>query len=134
MDYQDSACTEESFLNCACQSVWETTVATGDYRIESWQEAAAFENSVASSSHSEEARPDLTENARSDRVLAATDCSLPPWQSDPAPQVGETGIGADVVKRWSNVEVDQQADAILISRFEELKRLIFFAQNAPALR
>jgi hypothetical protein len=29
---------------CACQSVWKTTVATGDYRIESWQEEAAPED------------------------------------------------------------------------------------------
>jgi len=29
---------------CACQSVWKTTVVTGDYRIESWQEEAASED------------------------------------------------------------------------------------------
>src|SRR5215471_5810224 len=134
MGYQDPACAKESSLMCACQSVWETIVATGDYRIESWQEEAASENSGTSSSHSEKARPDLTASSRSDRVLAATDCSSPPRQSDPAPQIGEAGIGADVVERRSNVEVNQQADAILISRFEELKGLVFLAQNATALR
>jgi hypothetical protein len=60
--------------------------------------------------------------------------SIAPRQSDPAPQVGETGIVADVVKRRPNVEVDQRTGAILISRFEEPKGLVFLPQNAPALR
>ena len=55
-------------------------------------------------------------------------------QSHPSQQVIEPRVGADVVERWSNAEVDQEADAILISRFEELKGLILLAQNAAALR
>jgi hypothetical protein len=63
-------------------------------------------------------------------VLAATGCSLPPWQSDPAPQVGETGIRADVVVRWFNVEVDQRTGAILISRLKELKGVVLTPQHS----
>ena len=54
-------------------------------------------------------------------------------QPHPPQQVREAGIRADVVERRSNVEVDQHTDAILISRLEELKCLVFLAQNAPGL-
>jgi hypothetical protein len=52
-------------------------------------------------------------------------------QPHPTQQVGEARIGADVVESWCNAEEDQQADALLISRFEELKRLVFLAQVMP---
>jgi hypothetical protein len=56
------------------------------------------------------------------------------WQAHPAQQVGVAGVGADVVECWSNPEEDQQADALLISLFEKLKRLVFLAQNAVGVR
>ena len=44
--------------------MWETTVATGDYRIESWQEEAASEDTRIACGRSQKARLTLTESAQ----------------------------------------------------------------------
>src|SRR5713226_5728099 len=52
------------------------------------------------------------------------------WQPHPTQQVSVAGVGADVPETRVSVEEDQPTSALLISHFEELKRLRFLAHNA----
>ena len=52
------------------------------------------------------------------------------WQSHPPKQVSVAGVAADVTKIRENVEIDKQASPLLISHFEELKRLRLLSHNA----
>jgi len=55
------------------------------------------------------------------------------WQPHPTQQVSVAGVGADVPETRVSAEEDQPTSALLISHFEELKRLRFLAHNATGL-
>ena len=55
-------------------------------------------------------------------------------QAHAAEQSGEARIGADVVERRVNTEEDHNADAFVISPFEEIERPVLLAQNAVGIR